>query len=161
MEQMKPEGGEGGVLDLSALLGSLGQEGGPDLSSLLEMIGGSGPAEPASGSKDSGSGGGGIDFAALLGMLGGLGGLSGGEEKPAPPSRAQAEGAMPALDPAMFATFRQAMKALREPDRNITLLEALRPFLEPERQSKVDDAIRFLHLIKLAPLLQGLSTEGG
>ena len=46
------------------------------------------------------------------------------------------------------------MAALREPDRNILLLQALRPFLEPERQKRVDEAVKLLHLMRLAPLLQ-------
>ena len=133
MERATNEGGEGAGLDLSALLGSLMPEG-------------QGPGE-------------GLDFAALLGMLGGLGGT---EEKPppSPPPGGNADG-LPALDPALFATFHRAMKAMREPDRNITLLQALRPFLEPERQKKVDEAIKFLHLMKLAPLLQGLPLGDG
>lgn len=148
---MTTEGGESGGLDLSALLGSIGQEGGkPDLSTLLEMVKGTG----REGESDRG----GVDFASLLGMLGGLGGAGeGGEEKPtaAPRSGGSGDG-LPAFDPALLTTFSRAMKAMREPDRNIRLLQALRPFLEPERQKKVDEAIKFLHLMKLAPLLQGL-----
>lgn len=162
MERQTTEGGQGAVPDLSSLLGSLGQEGGPDLSSLLSMIKGSGPAE-AEGPEDgpeSGSDGSGIDFASLLGMLGALGGPGGEEEKSPPPGKSGPDDGLPTLDPALFVTFRRAMKAMREPDRNITLLQALRPFLEPERQKKVDEAIKFLHLMKLAPLLQGLSLGG-
>ena len=165
MERQTTEGGQGAVPDLSALLGSLGQEGGPDLSSLLSMIKGSGPEDPegvSGGGSDGGGTGGGIDFASLLGMLGGLGGPGGGEEKPPPPPEKGGAGeGSPTLDPALFVTFHRAMKAMREPDRNITLLQALRPFLEPERQKMVDEAIKFLHLMKLAPLLQGLSPDGG
>lgn len=161
MEQVTPEGGDGGGLDLSALLGSLGQEGKPDLSALLEMVKGTG--------QEGGGPGGGVDFASLLGMLGGIGGAAGGgEEKPMgpvppPPPGGDGPGAgegTPAFDPALLTTFSRAMRALREPDRNIQLLQALRPFLEPERQKKVDEAIKLLHLVKLAPLLQGLPLGG-
>ena len=149
MSEIAPNTGEGNAPDLSALLGSLGQkEGGPDLSSLLGMITGGGPeGEPA------GSGGGGVDFASLLGMLGGIAG--GGEEKPPPPPSPapEAAGGLP-FDPALLSTLSRAMKALREPDRNIQLLQALRPFLEPERQKKVDEAVKILHLMRLAPLIQ-------
>lgn len=122
------------------------QEGGLDLSALLEMVKGGGE-----------SSGGGMDFASLLGMLGGLGG--GGEEPPgADPGPAPAAGpspeGFPAFDPALLTTLSRAMKALREPDRNIQLLQALRPFLEEERQKKVDEAVKILHLMKLAPVLQ-------
>lgn len=165
MERQTTDGGEGNGLDLSALLGSLGQDGnGPDLSSLLELVKGTGKeGQEGPEQRQSPGGEGGMDLAALLGMLGGLGGIPGGgsagEEKPTPPGR-DGDG-LPSFDPALFATFHRAMKAMREPDRNITLLEALRPFLEPERQKKADEAIKFLHLIKLAPLLQGLSPDGG
>ncbi len=149
MSEIAPNTGEGNAPDLSALLGSLGQkEGGPDLSSLLGMITGGGPeGEPA------GSGSGGVDFASLLGMLGGIAG--GGEEKPPPPPgpAPEAAGGLP-FDPALLSTLSRAMKALREPDRNIQLLQALRPFLEPERQKKVDEAVKILHLMRLAPLIQ-------
>lgn len=166
MEQVTTEVGEGNGLDLSALLGSLGQDGGPDLSALLEMVKGTAP-EGREGEKP----GGGMDFAALLGMLGGIGGIggSGGEEKSMgpPPSHSAGDGpgglgeGFPPFDPALLTTFHRAMKAMREPDRNIRLLQALRPFLEPERQWKVDEAVKFLHLMKLAPLLQGLPLGGG
>lgn len=165
---MAGAGGEMGGLDLSALLASLGNVGGkketgdgggPDLSGLLEMLGSSG------GGEDGGSsGGGGVDFASLLGMLGGLGGSSGGDpggEGPAvvaapasaPVSRSERGGGLP-FDPALITTLSRAMAALREPDRNIQLLEALRPFLESERRKKVDEAVKILHLMRLAPLLQ-------
>lgn len=138
LEQQTPENGQGSGVDLSAL---------------LEMITGSGQE----GEKP----GGGMDFASLLGMLGGLGGIGGGEEKPAgpPPPNESGEG-FPAFDPALLTTFHRAMKTMREPDKNIRLLQALRPFLEPERQWKVDEAVKFLHLMKLAPLLQNLPLGG-
>lgn len=128
-----------------------GQESGVDLSALLEMITG--------GGQEGEKPGGGIDFASLLGMLGGLGGI-GGEEKPAGPPPPEEGGGFPPFDPALLTTFHRAMKAMREPDRNIRLLQALRPFLEEERRWKVDEAIKFLHLMKLAPLLQNLSPGG-
>lgn len=130
--------------DLGALLESLtaGGEGTPDLSGLLGMLKGDRGEE---GERQ----GGGVDFASLLGMLGGIGG---GEEK-APPPREEPAAGLP-FDPALLTTLSRAMAALREPDRNIQLLQALRPFLEPERQKKVDEAVKILHLMRLAPLLQ-------
>ena len=164
MEQTTASGGEKGGLDLSALLAGLGgagqgkapgEEGGPDLSSLLGLLGGS-------GGGDGAPSGGGVDFASLLGMLGGLGGGSSPEEAPpeppppapaAAPSRREEGGGLP-FDPALLTTLSRAMAALREPDRNIRLLEALKPFLESERRKKVDEAVKILHLMRLAPLLQ-------
>ena len=126
-ENTAPE--KGGGLDLGALLGMLGS---------------------GAGQEEGEGGGSGVDFASLLGMLGGLGG--GREEKPPPPP--EQGGGAPGLDPALLITLSRAMAALREPDRNIQLLRALRPYLEPERQKKVDEAVKILHLMKLAPLLQ-------
>lgn len=146
MEEKTPA--EGGGLDLGGLLESLtagGQTdgGGPDLSGLLGMLKGQG--------GDGQGSGGGVDFASLLGMLGGIGG---GEEKPPPPPPREEPPAGLPFDPALLTTLTRAMAALREPDRNILLLQALRPFLEPERQKKVDEAVKILHLMRLAPLLQ-------
>lgn len=154
---------EAGGPDLSALLEGLGvtgqgkgpggEEGGPDLSALLGLLG-KGSGGEAGGGGASGETGGGVDFASLLGMLGGL--PRGGEE-PSPPPRPESQppagGALP-FDPALISTLTRAMAALREPDRNIQLLEALRPFLEEERRKKVDEAVKILHLMRLAPLLQ-------
>ncbi len=126
-ENTAPE--KGGGLDLGALLGMLGS---------------------GAGQEEGEGGGSGVDFASLLGMLGGLGG--GREEKPPPPP--EQGGGATGLDPALLTTLSRAMAALREPDRNIQLLRALRPYLEPERQKKVDEAVKILHLMKLAPLLQ-------
>ena len=129
-------GGEqsGGGLDLSALLGMLG--------------GGSG------GSGGEQSGGSGVDFASLLGMLGGIGGGDREDKSPPPPQDQGNQGGGLGFDPALLSTLSRAMAALREPDKNIQLLKALRPYLEAERQKKVDEAVKILHLMKLAPLLQ-------
>ncbi len=149
--------GSGG-LDLSALLESLGVtgqnkdpdggEGGPDLSALLGLLGGGGGEAGGSG----GGSGGGVDFASLLGMLGGL--PRSGEEASPAKEEGPGEGGGMAFDPGLLTTLTRAMAALREPDRNIQLLEALRPFLEEERRKKVDEAVKILRLMRLAPLLQ-------
>lgn len=163
MEQTAgPERGSSG-LDLSALLGSLGVSGqskgtgggesGPDLSALLGLLGGgSGGGAGEGEASGAAASGGGVDFASLLGMLGGL--PRGGEEPEPPPRQESLAGGGLPFDPALLSTLSRAMAALREPDRNIQLLEALRPFLEEERRKKVDEAVKILHLMRLAPLLQ-------
>ena len=107
--------------------------------------------------------GGGVDFASLVGMLGGLGGSPGGgrEERGREPRDPLPGREAPGPDPALLSTLSRAMAALREPDRNIRLLRALRPYLEPERQRKVDEAVKILHLMKLAPLLQESGLRSG
>lgn len=44
--------------------------------------------------------------------------------------------------------------AFNQEDDNTALLKALRPHLHGERESRVDDAIKIMHLVKLLPLLQ-------
>ena len=156
MEQTGTPGGEGGGLDFSALLESLGGSGkekgegsGPDLSALLGLLGSSGSG--GGERESSGGSGGGVDFASWQGMLGGL---PRGEKEESMPAAAGGEGGGLPFDPGLITTLSRAMAALREPDRNIQLLEALRPFLEEERRKKVDEAVKILHLMRLAPLLQ-------
>lgn len=46
------------------------------------------------------------------------------------------------------------MKSSRKDDERVKLLLALKPNLSPERQSRVDSAVKILKLIDLAPLLK-------
>lgn len=112
----------------------------------------------------------------------GLDGAGGGSESPAPPPAApspaypQAETApVPASQPVssdaggalgglgsmlggldMSAVMKLAplLGAFNQDDDNTALLKALRPHLHGEREGRVDDAIKIMHLVKLLPLLQ-------
>lgn len=81
--------------------------------------------------------GGGLD--GLLGALKGLGGGDGG------------------LDPAMLAKLLPLAQELGGPanDQRAALLHALRPFLRPERQEKVDRALRTAHMLAIGKKLLG------
>ena len=92
-------------------------------------------------------GDGGPDLSSLLGMLGGAGGENGN----CSPSGQQQNSFG---DPGMMLELTRALSAVRRPDPNVALLEALRPFFEEPRRKKVDNAIRMMKLMELLPVLQ-------
>ncbi len=47
------------------------------------------------------------------------------------------------------------LSQIRSEDDTTRLLRALKPFLNPERQSKMDEAIRIIQLLRVVPLLRG------
>lgn len=89
-------------------------------------------------------GGGGLDLGALSGLLGALGG--GGQQQQAPST--------PTIDPKALNLIQGAMGKLNSNDKNVVLLQALRPHFSSARQSKVDDAIRLIQLFSLLPVLR-------
>lgn len=46
------------------------------------------------------------------------------------------------------------LKDFGKDDENTTLLRSLRPYLHGEREKRLDEAIKMLHLMRLLPLLQ-------
>lgn len=59
------------------------------------------------------------------------------------------------LDPALLIKAGNAISQLNsKPDDRCTLLSALRPYLRRERQERVNEAIRILHLLRLAELFR-------
>ena len=46
------------------------------------------------------------------------------------------------------------LSSVRQEDDNTRLLRALRPLLAPQRQKKVDEALRLMQLMRLLPLLR-------
>ena len=70
-------------------------------------------------------------------LLGALGGLGSG------------------IDPAMLSKLLPLVQELSSPanDQRSALLHALRPFLKPERQDKVDQALRTAHMIAVGKKL--------
>lgn len=87
----------------------------------------------------------GLDLSALAGLLGGGASSSG-----APPPSANP---LPGLDMSALMGLQRAFSAFSA-DKNTALLLALKPSLSPERQKKVDDAVRILQLLKLLPLIK-------
>ena len=61
------------------------------------------------------------------------------------------------LDPAMVAKLLPLLGELNDPasDRRAALLHALRPFLKPERQAKVDQALQAARMIHMGKKLLG------
>ena len=47
------------------------------------------------------------------------------------------------------------------PDDNTRLLYALRPFLKPQRQKRLDESANMMRMFKLLPLLKGSGILGG
>lgn len=143
-------------LDLSSLAGLLGNAGsaapgggnipqspgapgGLDtakLSSLLSSLGGAGGLNALSGLLGGNGGGGGLG--ALSGLLGGGGG-----------------GGLDGDTLQVVSKILPLLSTFRQEDNNTRLLHALRPLLGPERQKKVDEAIKMLSMLRLLPVLRG------
>jgi len=93
------------------------------------------------------------DWSALLGMLGGTGGES-------PLS------ALGSMDPKLLQAAVTLFSEYSAPDDQKTaLLNALKPYLKPERQAKVDKALRLARLARVIhralQLFQSSQKEGG
>ena len=80
------------------------------------------------------------------------------EEAPAPASSRVGD-LLGGIDPAMVARFLPLLREMNSPedDQRAALLHALRPFLKPERQAKVDRALQAAKMIRMGKnLLQHL-----
>ena len=111
--------------------------------SLLQNLqgGGNAGAAPSAG----GGAGGGFDPAALpsiLGMLGGGGQNAGGG----------AGGGMPDLG--SIGKLAGVLGTMNQPDKNIDLLQALKPHFSPERAGKIDGAVRLMRLMHAWPAVR-------
>ncbi|GHV32252.1 hypothetical protein FACS18949_02600 [Clostridia bacterium] len=82
----------------------------------------------------------------VMGMVGSLGGLSGAAEKP------QQSDLLSALDPNMLGGLTKLLGAYSKggDPRKAALLQAVKPYLRPERQRKVDRALQTLKLTSVA-----------
>jgi hypothetical protein len=132
---------------LSGLSGGTNQSAGtaaPDLSGLSALLSGltnTASAQPSSKQTPDLSG-----LSQLLSGLSGGGSASGG--------------GLPNLNMNTLMGLQKAFSELRF-DPNVELLRALKPHFSPERQKKVDDAVRILQLIKLLPLIKDSGLFGG
>ncbi|HHV30865.1 hypothetical protein [Caproiciproducens sp. LBM24188] len=75
---------------------------------------------------------------------------------PQPPQPEQPKSTSP-LDGDTVTTIMKVaplLSAIRQEDDNTRLLHALRPLLGPERQKKLDEAIKLLQLMRVLPLLK-------
>ena len=89
------------------------------------------------------------DLGSLLPML--LGAL---EQDEAGGKGTGAEEQTGGIDPAMLSGLLSVAGTLTGDDESVQLLRALRPMLTPERQGRVDDAIRICRLAALLPILK-------
>ena len=90
-----------------------------------------GPAGEAAGQSDA------TDWSALLGMLGGR-----GASNPHP--------ALSELDPPLLQAGLRLFSEYSAPDdRQVDLLNALKPFFQPERYAKVDKAVQIAKLARV------------
>ena len=81
------------------------------------------------------------------------------ESAPTPPTG----GSAPSLDPQLFARFLPLLQELggQQNSNARTLLLALRPYLKPERQEKVERAVQLAHLFHAGKsLLAGWGNTG-
>lgn len=91
--------------------------------------------------------------------LGGM--LLNGEGASVPPAEDEASGTapsgMPSFSPEMMQMFMKIMPLLssfKTEDDNTKLLSALRPFMSEARCKKIDEAIKMMQIMKIAPLLK-------
>ncbi len=69
---------------------------------------------------------------------------------------------LPELDPRMLGLLTQLMREYHRPDDQKTaLLEALRPFLRPERAANIDRALRMARLSRVLNTALGAARGGG
>lgn len=103
---------------------------------ISSMLGALGMDEPAQESSP--------DLSSLAGLLGG---------KPDQPDSTQAQDASQLPIANIMKLTNEYQKLSHQDDPRVNLLRALRPYLRPHRLSNLDNAIKILGLVKLAPLL--------
>lgn len=127
---------------LNELLNS--PEGMAQIQNLAQMLGQNQQedASPAPSSPPPANNG--ASLGALSSLLGGMGG-----------SPAGGAGALPDANTLQMVTrLAPMLSAARQEDDSTRLLRALRPLLGPERQKKLDEAIRLLQMMRMLPLLR-------
>jgi len=98
---------------------------------------------------------------ALLGSLGGNGQGAGGLGALA---GLRAGGGNQSVSPEMLQSILKIaplLSSVQQEDDNTRLLYALRPFLKPQRQKRLDESANMMRMFKLLPLLKGSGILGG
>lgn len=82
---------------------------------------------------------------------------------PAPSSPAPdiAEGLGGLGDMAAVARLLPLLSGVKKDDENTVLLKALRPYLQNERQQRLDETIKIMHMLQILPMLGGGGLFGG
>lgn len=73
---------------------------------------------------------------------------SGANESPPPPPSADIDAIK------MAAKFAPIMSSFKQEDNSTRLLRALRPFLSDKRQTRLDESIKLMQIIKIIPLIK-------
>lgn len=154
--------------DMAAKITEMLQDPGTmeQLSGLAGMLGQSAPESPPAGERPAAEP---VSAPAippealnmLMGMLGGGGNNNAAHaEKPSPRSghpHAESPPAVPSVSPEalkMVMKMAPLFSQMNQENDSTRFLHALRPLLSPERQPKVDEAIRMLQMARLLPLLR-------
>lgn len=111
----------------------------------------SSPPSPANQPADQAAGTG-PDLSALAGALNALGGLGAGQKDQQQSALAGLGGSPQMLS--MVTKLAPLLGQINQEDDSTRLLRALRPLLGPERQKKVDEAMKILQMMRLLPLLK-------
>ncbi|HAN44667.1 MAG TPA: hypothetical protein DCP97_04675 [Ruminococcaceae bacterium] len=86
------------------------------------------------------------DLSSLMSMLSGMMGNNQAPQHNSSP--------LPNIDMNMMLKIQQAPAILQTSDKNVDLLNALKPHFSSERAKKVDDAIKIMQLIRLLPMIK-------
>ena len=78
-----------------------------------------------------------------------------GGAPPSDPAPTELQSDALSVDPASIARIASLLKPAKDDD-SIRLLFALRPHLTPEKQTRLDSAVKMLRLLKMAPRLREL-----
>ena len=103
-------------------------------------------------------------LASALSSSGGTNGGGGGPDTPPASSAQNGQGnQMPDLSGLMSMKIQPALSAYNQDDKNTVLLKSLKPHLRPERQNRVDEALKLMKLASLLPMFvqSGLFGSGG
>lgn len=79
-------------------------------------------------------------------LFGRTGESAGGERPSAPPESAQA----PPMDTKLLTALGRAFSGQKEPSRSTALLMAMRPYMKPEKQEKLDRAMKIARMAGIA-----------
>ena len=74
------------------------------------------------------------------------------QQQPEVPERPDGGNLLSGLTPESHSTLLKAFHEAEKPDESTALLTALRPLLRPERQSRLDQALRAMSLMRAAKL---------
>ncbi len=123
--------------------------------------GGGGPDTPPASSAQNGQGNQMPDLSGLMSMLSGAGADSAGTNQGS--SGKTSSNPLAGLDVGMIMKIQQALSAYNQDDKNTVLLKSLKPHLRPERQNRVDEALKLMKLASLLPMFvqSGLFGSGG